>query len=254
MAKNIIVNNVTYNSVDSISVPLAAGGGNAVFPETSDANATAGDIASGKTAYVNGSKITGTGAGATLTGDAAVGDVLSGKTFYSNSTTKKTGTMTNQGAVTITPSSSNKPIAAGYHNGSGYVAGDADLVAANIKSGVNIFGVLGEYSGSSTVELGSYVGTGDAGPSAPNVLATPSTGWVGVAIMAEDYSVAAIMQYITEDYETVETPTTFYTSRGALRVDGWSSSSVSWYSESGDPGEQFNENGETYYYCIFGAE
>lgn len=53
------------------------------------------------------------------------------------------GTMPNQGTEIITPSTVNQAIVAGYHNGSGYIVGDADLVAKNIKSGVNLFGVVG---------------------------------------------------------------------------------------------------------------
>ena len=75
-------------------------------------------------------------------GDAATGDVLLGRTF-SNASGAGAGTMPNNGAVTLTPGTSNQTIAAGYHNGSGKCAGDADLVAGNIKSGVNIFGVTG---------------------------------------------------------------------------------------------------------------
>jgi hypothetical protein len=54
-----------------------------------------------------------------------------------------TGSMANNGAVTLTPTTTQQTVAAGYHNGSGYVAGDADLVVGNIRSGVTLFGVDG---------------------------------------------------------------------------------------------------------------
>lgn len=74
--------------------------------------------------------------------NAAVGDVLSGKTFYQGGL-KRTGTMPNRGAAVITPSTTDQVIAAGYHNGNGYVKGDANLVSSNILSGKEIFGVSG---------------------------------------------------------------------------------------------------------------
>lgn len=52
-----------------------------------------------------------------------------------------------QAAQTITPSTSNQTIAAGvFLTGAQTVAGDANLVAANIASGVSIFGVAGSLS------------------------------------------------------------------------------------------------------------
>lgn len=65
-------------------------------------------------------------------------NVLTGTTIAGTA-----GTMVNRGTVAITPSTVTQTIAAGYHTGSGTVAGDADLVAANIKNGANIFGVAG---------------------------------------------------------------------------------------------------------------
>lgn len=75
-------------------------------------------------------------------GTAIASDLLSGKTA-STDAGDITGTMVNNGTVTITPGTTDQTLAAGYHSGSGKVVGDEDLVAANILSGVNIFGVAG---------------------------------------------------------------------------------------------------------------
>lgn len=72
MSKNVRIANTTYNNVPSVELPLATGSGNAVFVDSSDATATAADIATNKTAYVNGTKVTGS---------------LSFATYYTGSTT-----------------------------------------------------------------------------------------------------------------------------------------------------------------------
>ena len=67
MAKNIDFMGAVFPDVPSIRLPQQ-GGGLVSFDDTTDANATAADIASGKTAYVNGQKLVGTasGGGATI--------------------------------------------------------------------------------------------------------------------------------------------------------------------------------------------
>ena len=77
-------------------------------------------------------------------GTAAAGHILSGKTAWVSGS-KITGTIPSQGAATITPGTSNKTaIAAGrYASGAITVAGNTNLVSSNIKKGVTIFGVTG---------------------------------------------------------------------------------------------------------------
>ncbi len=78
-------------------------------------------------------------------GDATAANVLTGKTFFGDSQTNwtlQTGTMANNGAFSLTASSSDQSVTAGYYSG-GTLAGDTDLIADNIANGVNIFGVIG---------------------------------------------------------------------------------------------------------------
>ena len=98
---------------------------------TSDATATAAEILATKTAYKNGSKLT--------------------------------GTMPNIGAQTgtISTKSQSVSISQGYHDGSGTVTisstEQAKLIADNIREGVTILGVLGTMSGSEDVKATSQM-------------------------------------------------------------------------------------------------
>lgn len=94
--------------------------------DTSSATATAAEILNTKTAYVKGSKVT--------------------------------GTMKNNGAVTgsITTKAEQYTVPQGYHDGSGKVGIDATeqakIIPENIRDGVTMLGVLGTMSGSEDVK------------------------------------------------------------------------------------------------------
>ena len=76
-------------------------------------------------------------------GDAVAADVLEGKTFSNKDEVDIPGTMVDNGARTFNPGTADQNVPTGYHNGSGTVRGDTDLIASNICSGVTIFGITG---------------------------------------------------------------------------------------------------------------
>lgn len=118
---------------------------------------TAADVLSGVTTHgKDGAPITGTCTydSDTTNDTAAVGEILSGKTAHARGA-QLTGSMTNNGAVsgTILTKAGTYTIPQGYHDGSGSVsiasAEQAKILSENIKSGVEILGVTGSYSGTS---------------------------------------------------------------------------------------------------------
>lgn len=80
-----------------------------------------------------------------VTPSVSAGYVSSGTA--GNSSVSLTASVTTKAAATITPGTSNQTIASGtYLTGTQTISGDADLVAANIKTGVNIFNVAGTFT------------------------------------------------------------------------------------------------------------
>jgi hypothetical protein len=86
-------------------------------------------------------------------GNATAGQVLSPNTFGTDSGIVA-GTMPNNGGLSITPGATAKTIPTGYTSG-GTVVGDANLVAANIASGVSIFGIAGAAGNTKSIQRGS---------------------------------------------------------------------------------------------------
>lgn len=125
MAQNVVINGVIYPDVPEVDIPKS-GGGTAKFFDTASADAVAGNILSGKVAYI--------------------------------STGSVTGNMANNGDTsgTISTKAGTINIPAGYTSG-GTVSLTAvdDLTSANLLSGKTVLGV----SGSLTVPTISQDGT-----------------------------------------------------------------------------------------------
>lgn len=155
-------------------------GGNTLIDLTGD-TVTRSDVQSGKTFHLkDGSTTTGTNNWDAYTQDATAtaAEILTGKTAYVNKV-KVTGSMPNRGAqvISITSASTQVSINNGYHDGSGYAKIDATelskLVPENIRESVTVLGVTGAMSGSEDVHATTSVVT----PLVSAQTITPPTGY-----------------------------------------------------------------------------
>lgn len=139
-----------------------------IYGETTLIDLTADTVTADKilTSYTahdaSGAAITGTCMFDANTQDATikVAEMLDSKTAYARGA-KLTGTMPNNGAVSLTINTVNGDVTVpqGYHDGSGKVGilstEKAKLIAGNIKAGITILGVEGTLEPSSSVTVQS---------------------------------------------------------------------------------------------------
>lgn len=152
MAKNVVINGVTYSAVPEVDIPIS-GGGTAAFYDTSDGTLSSGDqMLSGYTAYADGTKYTGTIApksGTDITASGATVTVPAG--YYSSQQTKDVAAGTVTSPATISGSS------------------------ATVNAGTNTLTLSKTVSVTPNVSTAGYISSGTAGDSAVSLTASVTT-------------------------------------------------------------------------------
>lgn len=152
MAKNVVINGVTYQNVPQVSIPLSGSSGTADFYDTSDATLDSGDkMLSGNTAYADGTKYTGTiatKAQSDLSASGATVTVPAG--YYASQATKSVDSGSATAPATISGTS------------------------ATLSTGTNTLTLSKTISVTPTVTAG-YVASGTAGNSSVSLTATVTT-------------------------------------------------------------------------------
>lgn len=152
MAKSVIIRDVTYSDVPSVTIPLAVGSGEAEFFDTSDATLdNANKLLSGVTAYADGVKYTGSIA------------------------SKSSSDLTVSGATVTVPagnyaSQATKSVAAGSATAPATISG----TSATVSTGTNTLTLSKTVSVTPTVSAG-YVSSGTAGNSEVSLTASVTT-------------------------------------------------------------------------------
>lgn len=152
MAKNVVINGVTYQNVPSVEIPLSGASGNAVFTDTSDATLDNGNkMLSGNTAYANGVKYTGSITSKSGTDITAIGDTVTVPAGYYSS-------------------QQSKSVASGSATAPSTISGSS----ASVSTGTNTLTLSKTISVTPTVSAG-YVSSGTAGNSNVSLSASVTT-------------------------------------------------------------------------------
>ncbi len=169
MAKNVVINNVVYQSVPQVSIPLSGSTGTADFYDTSDATLdSGGKMLVGNTAYANGVKYAG------------------------SIETKKQSDLTAVGASVTVPagyyaSQVSKEVASGEATAPASISG----TSASVSAGTNTLTLSKTVSVTPVVTEG-YVGSGTAGNSVISLTASVATRGEGtITPGTSDQSIAS---------------------------------------------------------------
>lgn len=211
MAENVVIRDVVYQDVPSVTIPRSGSSGNAVFVDTSDATLTGGSqMLNGVTSYANGTKITGsipsksssdlTASGATVTVPAGnyaeqatksvnTGSATAPATISGTSASVSTGTntLTLSKTVSVTPS-----VTAGYVASGTAGNSSVSLTASVTTKGATTFtpGTSNQTISSGTYLTGTQTISGDANLVASNIVSGKSifgvAGTAKIPVISQD--------------------------------------------------------------------